>query len=271
MNTLAIGEVHHFASVKLFIAKFLPELRKARPNQEIMLFTEFLPEGPEYTPTLLNETILLTKKIFLPQETADAAARPSEGAALKQIVFQTALDQNIRLIGLEPKEVLRDSSLARSGQRAFFQTDSLDTDRSRVFFASLNGLKWRNEMWTQTIQKYRAEHPDALFIIYAGEGHVDCRMPFSLTAPLDPQKTFVLGVLPTKENVLKAFPNRKETDLRLMWDLFSLDRGKPLEGFDQPFLYWKDPQAKRLTGADAFINVEKQFIPESEKQMEKIK
>ena len=232
VNTLAIGEVHMFESVKSFIVDFLPPLRKARPDQEIIILTELLPKGIEYPSRKYNRIDYQANMIWL-----------------------TARQNDIRVIGLETKEVHLNAAAPKHEKPNFNVDNPQGLSHDISFFASANGMKWRNEQFMETIQKYRAEHPNALLVIYTGKMHVEYNAPFSLTSKLDPQKTFVLSVLPSKSEVAEQFPLLGEKLTNFLWQPFSEIEGG-MEGFDQPLLYWQDPQLARIAGANAYIRTE---------------
>ena len=105
----------------------------------------------------------------------------------------------MQIVGLEPNEVLQDYSILSTLQdkNAYVLITAGGKLQRFPFFASANGVKWRNESFLRTIQEYRAQHPDAIFIIYAGNAHINTRIPFAITPFLDTQKTFVINLLRT--------------------------------------------------------------------------
>lgn len=238
VNTIAIGETHGFKDTRLFIARFLTLLRQARPEQEIFVFSEALIEGGQFLHVNGKYSVL-----------------PEGGILGLEDVWKAARDNKMPLIGLEPIEVKRDIKAHPS----FFEHAAEQTPYSTPVFASLTGMKWRNERFLKTLEQYRAQHPDALFVVHAGGGHVQYTAPFSIMAKLDAQKTFVLRILPTHEQVQRKFPYLSPESRRLMWDPLG-DEFNGTEPFDQPFLYFQDPQLARIAGADAFIQTQEKFL-----------
>ena len=224
VTTLAIGETHDFNSVVALVARFLPLLRQARPDQEIFLFTEFHLNAEEYE-------------------------WDSESVHPYQPVFSQAIKNKIPVIGLEPYECM-------VGVLDHIKFE-YSTGQRIEFDYALSGVKRRNKIFMQTIQTYRRLHPNALFIIYTGAEHVYYNNFLSLTTHLDPQKTFVLSVLPTRQEVQARFPKTFADQERYRWDPIG-DLIQSEYHFDQPFLYWQD--LAPVTGADAFIHTEKRFI-----------
>lgn len=239
VNTIGIGEVHGFKDIRKFIAQFLPEVRKTHPNQEIFLFTEFAIKGREYS--------------------ADSLALISD--AERGEIWRAATDNHMKIVGLEPKEVMQDYSLlnVHLGRNAYFLMSTPEGIRRLPFFASANGIKWRNDAFLQTIQAYRAQHPDALFIIYAGDAHVNTRFPFAITQAFNPEETFVISLRPTYEQAKQAHSELPEKEIRCMWDPLG-DEFNGSESFDQPLLYWEDPDLVRLAGANIYLRTEDALI-----------
>ena len=237
VNTIAIGEVHGFENIQQFIARFLPEVRKKYPKREIFLFTEFAPKGSEY---IGDDWILLDPR--------------------RTDIWQTAAKNRMKIIGLEPKEVLADHSIlnVHLGKNSYLLVSTPHGIRRLPFFASANGIKWRNEAFLQTIQEYRAQHPDALFIVYTGDAHVNTRFPFAITQSLGLQETFVISLRPTYDQAKQAYPKYKETEIRCMWNPF--EEFNDSEAFDGPLLYWEDPELARLAGANIYLRAEDALI-----------
>jgi len=243
VNTIAIGEIHAIKNIRAFLARFLFLIRQKHPDREIFFLTEALEKGEEVPLAFTQEEL----------------AKSTYGL---EIVWQAARQNKIHLVGLEPKEVVEDGELSRY---ALFEHKDFHASYVTSVFASLTGMKWRNENFMKTIQSYRQQHPDALFIIHTGNLHVDYNAPFSLTAKMDPQKTFVFNLLPTAKQATEVFWDYPKEDIRFMWDPLSDDTYN-LHGFDQPFLYWQDPQLARISGANAYLHTEDRFLINSLKQ-----
>ena len=239
VNTIAIGEIHGFKDIRSFIARFLTSLRQERPDQEIFIFTEALEQGQEFFHVNGKYSVL-----------------PNGGRFGLEEVWQAARDNHIPIIGLEPMEVKQELQVKRY---ALFEHADPDVEYITPFFASLTGIKWRNKIFLKTLEQYRAQHPDALFVVHTGSSHVQYTAPFSLTAKLEVQKTFVLRISPTREQVHKKSPGEPLEEQRFMWDPLG-DELNGLESFDQPFLYWQNPQLARIAGADVYIQAQESFI-----------
>ena len=169
MKYLLLGELH-----EPLIGEQLPylfkSLRKQHPKREIFLFTEFLFDGKVWA-------IKGHRQTFFPQQVP---------------IWNSALRERISVIGLEP-------SFTFLAEPNFMERDAEQgghTVMGDVLWASIEGVRIRNHYWHAVLEKYRQQYPEALFIIYAGSGHVDYFSPYSLGTHLAGPETYVvmLGV-----------------------------------------------------------------------------
>lgn len=104
---------------------------------------------------------------------------------------EQAIEENISVIGLEPDFIIKDDCdvffLNRKGQY-----------RKESTWATLEGVRIRNEKWNVLLQQYREQHPDALFIVYTGAGHSLYNYPFTLSTQHPQQSTYVVTFSPDK-------------------------------------------------------------------------
>ncbi|MBO4675005.1 MAG: hypothetical protein J5601_02830 [Elusimicrobiaceae bacterium] len=160
---ILLGEVH-CTFLRQYIADFLIQLRQQYPNKEIVLLTEFLKEGP---------------KTQAEWQTAPAGL---------STVFNTAQQLQIPVVGLEPNFV------SKTETQIILGGNSLHYDQT--LWITLEGLAIRNRRWMQIIQQQYKIHPDALFVIYAGSGHLSYYQPYNISHILPPEKTFSILLLP---------------------------------------------------------------------------
>ena len=223
-RNLFLGEFHRKETIKQFIQELLPQLRAAHPDTPIFLFTEFLSSRFSWTAY------------------HDPATHPYGN------VFQTALQQDIPVIGLEP-EYVQDNILFleyknRSGQK---QKSSI--------WASLEGMRLRNAHYTSILQEYRKTYPDALFIVYTGADHVQYNSPSSLSKNFPPQETFVvslypaqrLGLTPAESQSLNVRPFYTS----LMGEFDFATGGT----FPQQVLYWQTKDSAQAAGFDVQLKI----------------
>ncbi len=224
-SLLFIGEVHGYMEIRQAAALLLTQLRQLYPTREILLFTEFLPMG-QHLPKEFNPHALSLPR-YAP-------------------VWETALRNRIEVIGLEPSFILNDfcSAVAinQKGKTRFIPQWGL-----------LEGVRLRNEYWKNLLQQYRLQHPDALFVVYSGNGHNLYNYPFSLSTALTGEHTFVTALYPDKF--------LKYTGSFIAREPQSAPFTGPLEGlteqveFPQSVLQFKDSTLSRIAGFDVRIKL----------------
>ena len=102
------------------------------------------------------------------------------------------MQANIQTVGLEPeflKQLEEDLILG------LFQRQNI--------WCTLEGIRLRNLYWHNILQQERAKHPNALFILYAGNAHLLYNRLNSLGAALaEHETTFMVSLIPgyNKEN-----------------------------------------------------------------------
>lgn len=173
-DTLFLGE-QHVDSVVEQLPSMLGALKKKAKGREIIFLTEFLSE--EYRAQLPDDENHIRKynDRYLP-------------------VWKALKKKNIPVIGLEPEFVR-----GRVGDQEPPKTDHMIflNDCPHCFdglWCSLEGIRARNQHWLNLYQKIRAEHPNALIVIYAGYQHVSYIEPFSLANAI-PGNNFVIHML----------------------------------------------------------------------------
>ena len=222
IDQLFIGESHGYEKIREFVTHFLPQLRARFTEREILLFTEFLPENFKWTEPAAHDTQFpeLIRQYFP--------------------IWNAALKAHIQPIGLELPGVINDPGEMRYiDRKGHFKVNKI--------WASLEGMRLRNERWKKTLAAYREQHPHALFIIYTGVDHSLYNAPFPL-ATCDP-KTFVTTLYPDKATDLESFS--------LLSSRMVATHSKPAAGeelVDQcEIVQWKSPDFPPLTGFDVRI------------------
>ncbi len=236
INFLLVGDLHGFPETKQAVSSLLSHLRKRYPAKQIILLTEFLPKGfvwkgqvPENYQELPMYVPGFEREGYIP-------------------LWEEADKQDIPVAGLEPTTVCKIPN-----EKIYFDSaDINDIGMYRPLFASALGLKYRNEQFMQTIRFLHEKRPHALFVIYAGDGHLSYNAPFSLARELKKEETFTLIINPSRqrlEEVLNLSPQQSRATHPL--------RDFITEGnFPQNFLYWQDPSLAQIAGFDAFIQLE---------------
>ena len=223
IQNLFVGETHGFAEIARAVGNLLSQLRHINPQREIILFTEFLPEDFVWEgeiPDVYKDPIL-----FIPGFEIQS----------KLNLWRRARILGIKVVGLEPLGVC---TISECEPR--FQPTNLN------FSVSLSGSKFRNEQFAQTLQQYRQEHPQALFVVYAGKKHVKYNRFYSLTNWFKPEETFVLSLSPTSERMEEIYN----------FSSSAIDWAPDGTKFSQSFLYWEDKELSKAAGFDAHIVVE---------------
>ena len=207
---LFIGEKHEEPLILSTISKLIVQLKQKYPNREIILFTEFLPSSFKRIPTTPH-----------PADPYFPMLDPYD------LVWETALRNNIPVIGLENPEIFLD----------FSKTKDILTDAEVDLWATLEGGRIRNEYWIQILKKYREQHPDALFIIYTGAWHCYYNQFFSLPHAFEQETSWVVELLPDSKGMrlLESLTNEAV--------------------FSKPALKWDSRELGNITGFDISLKV----------------
>ncbi|MBO4675004.1 MAG: hypothetical protein J5601_02825 [Elusimicrobiaceae bacterium] len=206
---ILLGESHS-PSIRREVAKLMAEIGKKYKGREVIFLTEFSYEGD-------NEP--------LPW---------SPGTGSLSAVFDAVNDMHMPVIGLEPAFVQENIHLKLTAECG-----------EQPFWASLEGIALRNQHWIKTIQQQRQQHPDALFIIYAGVYHLLYGNPYSIANALPADKTFNIALLSTDLggiDYLSPFDDATLFDLKEIY----------------PFVLFDKPQAN-IVGFDARIFFKESF------------
>lgn len=158
---LLVGEKDHGVyTIHQQVKLLLEELHRRHPHRKIVFFTEFLPRGHSWV---------------------YAARHPGLWGYLP--MFFTGQKERIPVIGLEPDFVFQTQGAVVKDPRQ---------ETVGLMWASIEGVRIRNERWLSRLQAARRRYPDALFVVYAGAGHVDYNEPYSLGRSLQGPQTKVV-------------------------------------------------------------------------------
>lgn len=167
-----LGEQHFVGPIRRQIAQTVLQYRKAYPDRKVYLLTEFLemnyPAEPDYN--LYRGVLMEGKKIAWPY--APLLAR------LKQ--------NGVQVYGLEPVRGLQEMAKSMGVPDPNFVKGSL----------SLVGQFIRNKSWAQTIRRFIAKDPQAVFFVYTGFGHSSYKYLENLPSMLQeyPSQVFLFDV-----------------------------------------------------------------------------
>ena len=212
---LLLGERHGFPEITNSVATFMLSLRLKYPDREIFLLTEFLPENKRWDSSI-----------------------PEDPSDNKRSIWIAAKTMDIPVIGLEPPYAmdLQDVTLEC--------TDCYGNAREQAAWATLEGIRLRNERWLQVIHNFRKKHPGALFVIYGGGGHMRYSEPYSLGWRLADDHTQVVAIYP-----MTHIEWGEITTIVDEFDLLTEGR------FPQRVLWWNNPAAAKIAGFDIRIKV----------------
>ena len=240
-DILFIGEVHNFPEIQESIRQFLLSLRELFPTRPIVVLTEFLPE--EYQWQLAEQFILPGEKQYFLQHNVPQYLQEDY-----RPIWDDIVQQDVRVIGLEPNRVLQDGSKIKYATR---EGDLLQQE----IWTTLEGMRLRNQAWQKIIEKYRKANPEALLIVYTGAAHCLYNAPFSISSQYGP-KAFVLTFYPSRRVLVKT-----NSDNQSVAATTSLT--DPLErltnftkSFPQTVLLLDRPDWARTAGFDGRIKIE---------------
>lgn len=169
---LFVGEAHLYREIHQAVARLVRSLRARQPEREIFLFTEFLPENFTWGKEPKHKILQIPEYLQSHFPTWEQAA-----------------EAQVQVIGLELPAAVDDFCEVR------YLNPQGDRDKQSVWM-SLEGVRLRNERWQKTLAQYRAQHPNALFIIYTGADHSMYNRPFTLANPNE--HTFVSVLYPNR-------------------------------------------------------------------------
>ena len=224
-NYLLIGEIHGFREIQSEIRYLLDQLLQQHPKREIFLFTEFLPGNKIWGKTVKHS----------PPQTISY-----------NVLWHHATWNGITVVGLEPQFVEQNRWTSMQYQTVSDETKgTLAGPLQQSVWASLEGLRLRNAQWLVTLKDYRQRYPQALFIIYAGAGHILYSEPYSIGTVLAGPDTFTAALVPER---MKE-EDGKVTSLTTTFD--ELTRGEFLDRV----LQFKDETLTKLAGFDVRIRI----------------
>lgn len=212
VKQILIGEQHLLKEGSQEILEFIKAVKTQNPRRQIVFLTEFMPQG-------LQADYWLS---VLKQYAKDKSYYD---------IFNWVHQAGIPIIGLEPVYVWQNSAASLYTGTLFQQKPHEVT-----LWKSLGGLYLRNLAWKKVIESTRREYPDALFIIYAGCGHVAYNASYSLGKAFPQEETFVLNVVKSHSSLFNVFSD----------GLFETE----------PLLGWREKDLARLAGFDVRILIQ---------------
>ncbi len=217
VDYLLLGEEHNQPVIQALVLRFLRQYKAQNPERKIFLLTEFLPKGGVKNLTLKQEERLFPRYARL---------------------LASAQKAGLYVRGLEPPFAV----YSQSGTVVDSRVLDCGEDVSVVdTFSMPEGVRLRNRAWLEEIKSLRKQYPDALFIIYAGDMHLNYESSQSVGVQLPPEKTFFISVL---------FRTKEERPIMHTLDLLPQSR---YPFWNQKVLTWEDPALRRAAGFDIRI------------------
>lgn len=230
VNYLFIGEEHGYADIREMFVPLVRQVRTQQPDRQIVFFTEFLPSQFKWNATSKYQLELpnyLT--VYYPK-------------------WEQLLELQIPVIGLEPK-------FAQSNQCWVRQPQTPNPYSRPNVWETLEGVRLRNEDWIKTLNDYRAQLPDALFIIYTGADHCMYNRPFALPTNYEPERCFVITLHPATRKDYKSAGFLKAAEEVQVPASGPLERLTERDKFPQSALKWNDPALSHVTGFDVRLKI----------------
>jgi hypothetical protein len=233
VDYLYIGEIHHESRIQKEVAQILSQLPAIYPNRPIYLAAEIL---------FANEIPFSEQEeLAYPEEVMRAWLEESAEHQIAPII-RTALDNNIRMVGLDP--LMQLMSGAAVDEKVFLSKSDFED-----YVSSAEGITFRNTYWSRIIKEIHRRDPSALVVVYGGIDHVAYHN-YSAVPSLVGGKGFVLQVLipPYLPFVNPFFKHFQESSSN--YNLFHSSENAKLVNF------WIDPKKyNRLLGADLSVLV----------------
>ncbi len=223
---IILGECHYFDEIQQSVVQLVTRLKEQNPQRRVVLFTEFinlpraeLPMGYTTDTYFRRVTGEEVPAVDLPRVKVEEYA---------QKTFAQLLNRQIEVYPLED----------------YTQCQLLEAETLGHMNALL-AVVHRNKMWARVIAAKMAEirktDPDALFLVYAGNGHTSWVKPYSIPK-------FFANENPVVVEIGVRSPARSN-NLRVVW-------GKNDPFFNahhtDTFSFWTGPDARALAQHSGF-------------------
>lgn len=223
---IMLGEGHYRLEVQQAVGDLILELKKQNPNRRIVVFSEFV-----RLPVAGADVVNQTAETYYRRVDESTSPRLSPEQAQQKRYAQNVLRRLVRAqVEVYPLEdvVLIDLLNAANRQKPM-----------------LLQVANRNKIWAR-VMEYRMEQirktdPDALFVVYAGWGHISRLRQYTLSSFFAPEKPV------TVEFQFDQF--LKQNILHFLWGEESPLFARPLRA---SFSYWTGEDASLLARNSGF-------------------
>ncbi len=227
-----LGEEHYVPEFQRVVAHLVSVIKKQNPSRRVVLFTEFLDLAPAQHAT---------------GQTMETYYRRMTAHSLRPVTDN-------ELLGTYAAEVFL--RFLKEGVEVYPLEDGVQMDlmakQDEDFSCTAMGCSLRNKTWARVIEakmaQIRQTNPDALFIVYAGQGHTSWQLPYALPKFFAKENPSVVE--------LSLSSKLSQSSVANIWSL-------PNDFLTYPplrntFFYWKGKDAKELakhTGFDYLLVV----------------
>ncbi len=179
-NLIMLGEFHYFEEVFHTVDALMDELKRQNPNRRIVLFTEFIG-------LRVDAGIGSTAEEYY-RPITDAPRKLLETEVTLRVPYARGLFESLlkKQIEIYPLEDFRQ-------QKMLWQEEHFGKP-------ALLSIILRDRLWARLIRAKMAEirqtDPDALFVVYAGQGHTSWLMPYALPKFFADESPAVVEITP---------------------------------------------------------------------------
>lgn len=228
-----LGEYHFNPEIQQFVSGLILALKAQQPKRRIVVFTEFLPLSPRKLPD--GQTLETYYRRINPKDMAPISWMDVSSYTYAQNTFNELLKNRVEIFPLEDK------------QHVQLMSQEYNSEQYELPLS----VSIRNKTWARIIENKMAQirqtDPDALFVVYAGLGHVSWIYPYALPKFFAKENPAVVSVI-LKEHLKLNF-------LTNIWG--------PKDPFfkfpkTNTVFYWAGPDARRLatnTGFDYMVSL----------------
>ena len=223
---IMLGEGHYQLEVQQAVGDLILELKKQNPNRRIVVFSEFA-HLPVAGPHVVNQTAETYYRRVDESISPQLSVEQAQQKRYARDVLLRLVRAQVEVYPLEDV-VLIDLLKAANRQKAM-----------------LLQVASRNKIWARVMEykmaQIRKTDPDALFIVYAGLGHVNRQRQYPLAAFFAPEKPVTVE--------FQFDPFVKKNILHFLW-------GEEVPLFARPlrasFSYWTGEDASLLARNSGF-------------------
>lgn len=230
-----LGEYHFNPEIQQFVSGLILALKAQNPKRRVVVFTEFLPLTPRKLPD--GQTVETYYRHVNQENIPPITGMDISSYTYASDTFNQLLKNRVEIYPLEDKQHVK------------LMAQEYD---SELYELPLS-VSMRNKTWARIIENKMAQirqtDPDALFVVYAGLGHVSWIYPYALPKFFAKEKPAAVSLILKQHLKLHFLTN--------IW-------GPQDSFFTSPrtntVFYWGGPDARQLaqhTGFDYMVALPK--------------